>query len=246
MSTDALSQGESQEVAKPTAGTILMPVWFGSVVISILAGWAIYNFVPFRFELPARLTGLNPMGAKDLLDEAATLTAKNRFWNTLNTFAILGACFGASSIAIGIKSPLKVLLCVLAGTACGSVAAILGSQANKFLEGIDTIPGIAEETRPLLIEVVSYAIASLLLAVPFAIAFRLFGGTKHRQATMGIVAAGILVGCLFPIGMSIALPSISLVDFPTFGWQATLIWLGSLGGIVMVMSVLGSRSRKAK
>jgi len=246
MSTDALSQGESQEVAKSPAGTILMPVWFGSVVISILAGWAIYNFVPFRFELPARLTGLNPMGAKDLLDEAAVLTAKNRFWNTLNTFAILGACFGASSMVVGIKSPLKVILCVLAGTACGSVAAILGSQANKFLEGIETIPGIAEGTRPLLIEVVSYTIASLLLAVPFGMVFRLFAGTEQRKATMGIVASGILVGCLFPIGMSIALPSISLVDFPTFGWQATLIWLGSLGGLVMVMSVLGSRSRKAK
>ncbi|MFY7878197.1 MAG: hypothetical protein ACOVQM_22255, partial [Pirellula sp.] len=114
MSTDATSPGESQDVATPPTGTILMPVWFGSVVISILAGWAIYNFVPFRFELPARLTGLNPMGAKDLLDEAAVLTAKNRFWNTLNAFAILGACFGASSLIVGIKSPLKVVLCVLA------------------------------------------------------------------------------------------------------------------------------------
>jgi hypothetical protein len=246
MSTDATSPGESQDVATPPTGTILMPVWFGSVVISILAGWAIYNFVPFRFELPARLTGLNPMGAKDLLDEAAVLTAKNRFWNTLNTFAILGACFGASSLIVGIKSPLKVVLCVLAGTACGSIAAILGSQANQFLEGIESIPGIDEGTRPLLIEVVSYTIASLLLAVPFAIVFRLFGGTEQRQASMGIVASGILVGCLFPVAMSIALPSISLVDFPTFGWQATLIWLGTLGGLVMVMSVLGSRRRKAK
>jgi hypothetical protein len=114
------------------------------------------------------------------------------------------------------------------------------------LEGIETIPGIAEGTRPLLIEVVSYTIASLLLAVPFGMVFRLFAGTEQRKATMGIVASGILVGCLFPIGMSIALPSVSLVDFPTFGWQATLIWLGSLGGLVMVMSVLGSRSRKTK
>jgi len=246
MNNDAQSHGESQEVALPPTGTILMPVWLGSVVISVLAGWAIYNFVPFRFELPARLTGLNPMGAKDLLDEAAALTTKNRFWNTLNTFAILGACFGASSMVVGIKSPLKVLLCVLAGTACGSTAAILGSQANHVLEGIESIPGIEEGTRPLLIEVVSYTIASLLLAVPFAMVFRLFGGTEQRQATMGIVASGILVGCLFPVAMSISLPSISLVDFPTFGWQATLIWLGSLGGLVMVMSVLGSRSRKAK
>jgi hypothetical protein len=246
MITDAISPGESQDVATPSAGTILMPVWFGSVVISVLAGWAIYNFGPFRFELPARLTGLNPMGAKDLLDEAAALTTKNRFWNTLNTFAILGACFGASSLVVGIKSPLKVLLCVLAGTACGSTAAILGSQANHFLEGLESIPGIEEGTRPLLIEVVSYTIASLLLAVPFAMIFRLFGGTEQRQASMGIVSSGILVGCLFPVAMSIALPSISLVDFPTFGWQATLIWLGSLGGLVMVMSVLGSRRRKAK
>jgi len=246
LSSGELSSGEPTEVATSLASSIGIPVWFGSVVISILAGWAICNFVPFRFELPGRLSGLDPMGAKDLLDEAAILIAKNRFWNTINTFEILGACFGASSILLGIKSPLKVVFCVLLGTVCGCVAAVLGMQANGWLEQMETIPGIDEGTRPLLIEVVGFTIGSTLLAVPFAMVFRLFGGAEQRKAAKGIVASGIIVGCLFPIGMSIALPSISLVGFPASGWQATLVWLASLGCLVMVMSVLGSRIRKAK
>lgn len=241
MNTSASSSNDSLVGSSPPSLSISTPLWVVSVTISVLAGWAIYNFVPFRFELPARLAGLNPMGDKTLLDEAAMLTAKNRFWNGLNTFAILGACFGASSILVGFKSPIRILPCVLLGAASGCLAAVLGMVANGYLESLESIPGIDESTRPIAIEVVSYTLASTLLAIPFAMVFWLFGSVEQRRAGKSIIASGIVAGGLFPIVMSVAFPSVSLMGFPAFGWQATLIWLTAFGALILIMSSLGSR-----
>jgi hypothetical protein len=206
----------------------------------------LYNFVPFRFELPERLAFLDAMGPKDLLEEAAVLNAKNRFWNTINALTILGTCFGASSLLVGIKRPLSVLACLLVGAACGCAVALVWMQVAGLLETWENIPGIDDATRPLLIEVVSFSLVGFALSIPFAIVFRFFGGSEQRKAVMGIACSGLVVGFLLPILISIALPSVAPVQFPAADWMSTLIWLALLGLMVMTMSVLGSRSRKPK
>jgi hypothetical protein len=220
-------------------------IWTLGMAFCSILGWFAYNYLP-EWGLPERLREVTVFSSKELQDELDVAKTDQRFRNSLTKFAVLGGCFGITSLFLLMKRPALVLVCVATGLISGASAGIIGYNFFGYIERGGSIPGVDDELIPLVLDVVLLTIASWSLAVPAGVAFWFASPNTQAWDPKLFFVAGIVAGVAVPIALSIAFPNLRSDAFPLKGWELTLVWLCFVGVLFGVSPYLPTRKSKAR
>lgn len=219
-------------------------LWILGMAFCSIVGWAAYNFLP-EWGLPERLQEVTVFSSKELQDELGVAKMEKRFRNAVTKFALLGGCFGLSSLFLLVKRPAMILVCTATGLFSGACAGIIAYNVFGYIERGGSIPGVDDGLLPLALDVIFLTVASWSLAIPAGMVFWL---AKPRTGTVDpslFFIAGIVAGVAVPIALSLAFPNVRSDAFPRKGQELTMVWLGSVGVLLAVVPYLPKRKIKS-
>jgi len=234
----------SVETAEPASRGIPIWLWMISVFASIAIGGAVLRYMPTSPQLPDRLRGLTGMSPAKDLSELNILVVKNRFQSSVVGVGLLGLCFGLVGIPISRKPFTGALATLLAGGVTGfGVGAICGSL-HPIFSAISVATPPEQDAHPLWMDVVPYSIVGLLLGLPFAIAYYWYGNQSQRKAFGLIALSGVVVGCAYPLLLTLFSSDISVEAFPPQDMNHLVLWLFLFGAGIVLSSILGSKGNR--
>ena len=182
--------------------------------------------------------------SKELQEELSVAKVDKRFRNSVTKFAVLGGCFGLSSLLFFVKRPAMVLVCVVTGLISGGLAGTVGYYLFGYIERGGAIPGVDVGSTPLVLDMILLTVGSCALAVPAGLVFSLARPKNQTWDPKMLFVAGIVSGVSIPIVMSIVFPDVRSDVFPPKGFELTTVWLCVIGALLIASPFLPKRKVK--
>lgn len=235
--------GVATQVQTNSPEHLRLASWLLGITFCSILGWVVYNFLP-EWDLPEHLMQVTVFSSKELQEELGVAKIDMRFRNSVTKFAMLGGCFGLSSLFFLVKRPAMVLVCVASGLASGAFAGIIGYSLFGYIERGGSIPGVDDGLIPLVLDIIILTTGSLALAIPAGMVFLLARPKTQTWDPKLLFVASIVSGVSIPIVMSLAFPYVRSDVFPPKGLELTLVWLCVIGALLGASPYLPKRKIK--
>lgn len=221
-------------------------LWAVALLVSAALAALSINYAPRFFQLPEEFRSVGPTHPAEMQQEAKAMTKQNTWWNTLVAYTLAGALFSLCSLFVAPwRSPgrasLAVVGCLAVGIVGGALVAIVGFAVREHLDagflGLNELPIVAD--------LITWMVVSILMALPVAAALLISGKKSPTQEAIMIPVAGVIMGLLFPVIVSLLLPNANTAEFPPYDSSMIGAWMLLLAVTLWVLTTFtGTESPK--
>jgi hypothetical protein len=212
--------------------------WALAISLVGLLAWYGFTYPPKYWTVPDELADVGALSPKEDIAKLNAAMNANAWKNSLMKCGIAGSLIGLVGFALlgnpggTIGSGIVVLVSgVLFGIAAGAV----GLVTRRYLDLEYPIPLISDETRPLLCDMISFSIVSILLVMPIFLWLILHRESTVRMKAFSVPLAGLLAGIVVPVAGAMILPgNTNTSSFPSTSVPLNLVWFVCLSVFVIL------------